>query len=158
MLARLDKQQLILYAVRGEKASFAVYTRAAAVARRPEVAKILNQLARDELGHLFSLLRRFAKASPEILDAVDMTMPAPDEGVVERLSRAESVEQVLRAAVREEHESLAAYAQLRDAVDEEARGIWQAIMRRERRHVGILESSLRRVTARTLPAEVSRAH
>jgi rubrerythrin len=158
MRARLDRQQLILYAVRGEKASFAVYTRAAATARNPQVSRILSQLARDELEHLFTLLKRFAKESPEILGAVDMTMPAPEANQVERLRRARSVEEVLRAAIRQEHESLAGFAQLSDAVDEDARGVLQAIMRRERRHVGGLEALLRRSQARAASSEDDRAH
>jgi len=159
MRSQLDKQQLLLYAVRGEKASFSVYTHAAAAAGNPVVAKLLNQLARDELGHLFALLKRSAKVSPEILGAVDMTVPVPDAGVVERLSRAQSVEEVLRAALREEHASLTAYAQLTHAVSGEARAILQTIRRRERRHVSVLEALLRQAAAhRGVRAEGGRAH
>jgi len=158
MRSRLDKQQLILYAVQGEKASFAVYTRGAATARNPQVARLLSQLARDELEHLFTLLKRFAKEAPEILAAVDMTMPTPDEDVVERLGRARSVDEELRAAIRQEHESLAAYAQLSGMVTDDARGVLQAIMRRERRHVAGLSSRLRRSEAQAALVEDDRAH
>jgi rubrerythrin len=138
----LDVRDVFLYAVRGEKASFALYTSAAARAHSPEVAGILDRLARDELGHLFTLLRRFGALHPGMLDAVDITVPAPDPGRVERLSRAASALEVLRDAVEAERASLAAYAQLRPVANAGARTVLQAIMRRERRHVALLQALL----------------
>ena len=158
MRARLSKQELILFAVRAEKASFAVYTRAAAAAQHPQVSRMLSQLARDELRHLVTLLTRFAKETPEILGAVDMAMPAPDEEMVGRLSAARSVEEVVRAAIHQEHESLAAYAQLGESVADDARGVLQTIRRRERRHITGLESLLRRAAGSSAVWEDDRAH
>jgi rubrerythrin len=159
MRARLDVRDVILYAVRGEKAAFAAYTSAAARAAKAEVAGILNRLARDELGHLFTLLKRFGGRAPDLLDAVDITLPVPEAQRVERLSSAGSVRDVLREAVRAERESLAAYGQLAVAVSDDARTVLQTIMRRERRHVGQLEGLLRRAVESDTPVlDDRRAH
>jgi len=141
----LDVRDVVLYAVRGEKASFAVYSSAAARAGNAEVARMLDRLARDELGHLFTLLRRFGALHPAMLDAVDITVPTPDPLRVERLSRAASVGEVLHAAVEEERASLAAYTQLTTSADTRARAVLQTIMRRERRHVALLKALVRRM-------------
>src|SRR5574337_2028681 len=71
--ARLDRQELILCAVRREKAAFAVYTRAAATAAAP-LARELQRLARTELRHLVRLLHRCARECPAALAAVDIAL------------------------------------------------------------------------------------
>jgi len=159
MQAQIDTPELLLYAVRGEKASFAVYTAAAARARVPRVATLLGQLARDEMGHLFALLQRYARQYPEILNAVDIAVPVPEATAVDQLGQAPSVRVVLRAAVDAERESLAAYAQLSGAVTGAARPVLQTIMRRERRHVALLERLLADANAaRRAIDEGRRAH
>jgi rubrerythrin len=151
MAALLEVRDVILYAVRGEKASFAAYTLAAARAGDPDVAGMLNRLARDELRHLMTLLRRFGPRYPDLLDVVDLTMPEPDSAHVESLSRASSVREVLGVAVAAERLSFAAYVQLASTVRAGARSTLQAILRRERRHVNLLERCLRAVDTVMLP-------
>jgi rubrerythrin len=56
MRATVSEQELIRVAINREKASFALYGRAAVQAGSEKVKKVFNRIARDELVHLFTLL------------------------------------------------------------------------------------------------------
>ena len=84
METTLSREELIKLAINGEKASFALYSRAEVLASSEKVKKIFNRIARDELVHLFNLLGRFVRVYPELCNEVDILMPTPHQAEVRK--------------------------------------------------------------------------
>jgi len=139
MQATLSGRELIQLAINREKASFALYSRAAVQAGSEKVKKVFNRIARDELVHLFTLLSRFERAYPELCNEVNVIMPIPKEVEVRRLATINESAKALRCAIREEQQSLQFYLQLANVVDEGAR-VLQRIIYDETNHINALRS------------------
>ena len=135
----LSGRELIQLAINREKASFALYSRAAVQAGSEKVKKVFNRIARDELVHLFTLLSRFERAYPELCNEVNVIMPIPKEVEVRRLATINESAKALRCAIREEQQSLQFYLQLANVVDEGAR-VLQRIIYDETNHINALRS------------------
>jgi len=136
-----SREELIKLAINGEKASFALYSRAEVLASSEKVKKIFNRIARDELVHLFTLLGRFERVYPELCNEVDILMPTPDQAEVRKLATVEESAQALEWAIQEEQKSLHVYLQLvRVVEDKDARMVLERIVRDETNHVRALSS------------------
>ena len=141
MEATLSRRELIQLAIEREKASYALYSRAAVAAVSGKVKRVFNRIARDELGHLFTLLRNFARLYPDLIDEVNIIMPVPEEAAVKKLAAVEESAAALQCAIQEEQQSLQFYIQLARVVeDEQARMALQTIIRDESNHVKALKS------------------
>ena len=64
MIAKLNRMELLRIAANREKASFALYSRAAVLVGSYKVKKIFQRIARDELAHLFILVIKIRRLSP----------------------------------------------------------------------------------------------
>ena len=158
METTLSRKELIKLAINGEKASFALYSRAAVQASSEKVKTIFNRIARDELVHLFTLLGRFESFYPELCNEVDILMPRPDEAEVRKLATVQESAQALEWAIQEEQKSLHFYLQLACVVeDKEARMVLERIVRDETNHVRTL-SSLGEEEINEAPVEERRFH
>ena len=139
MQATLSGRELIQLAINREKASFALYSRAAVHAGSEKVKKVFNRIARDELDHLFTLLSRFERVYPELCNEVNIIMPTPEEVVVRRLATIKESAEALQCAIREEQESLQFYLQLANVVEDEGERIaLQGIIHDEINHIQAL--------------------
>lgn len=141
MEATLSARELIQLAVNGEKASYVLYRRAALVAGSKKVKKIFNRIARDELVHLFTLLRKFERLYPELGKEVVIIMPLPEEAAVKKLAAVKESPDALRCVVQEEQRSLEFYLQVARVVeDEDAKIALRTIIRGEANHIRVLSS------------------
>ncbi|GEM_PF-2127026 len=141
MQTTLSERELIQVAINREKASFALYSRAAVPASSEKVKKVFNRIARDELGHLFTLLSRFERVYPELCNEVNIIMPIPEEVEVRRLATIQESADALQRAIREEQQSLQFYLQLANVVEDEgARIALQRIIHDETNHIKALRS------------------
>lgn len=141
MHATLSERELIQVAIKREKASFALYSRAAVEAGSEKVKKVFNRIARDELVHLFTLLSRFERVYPELCNEVNIIMPIPEEAEVRRLATIKESADALQCAIREEQQSLQFYLQLANVVEDEgARIALQRIIHDETNHIKALSS------------------
>ncbi len=136
MQATLSGRELIQVAINREKASFALYSRAAMQASSENVKKVFNHIARDELVHLFTLLSSFERVYPELCNEVNIIMPIPEEVKVRRLATIKESAEALHGAIWEEQQSLQFYLQLANAVEDEgARTALQRIVHDETDHI-----------------------
>ena len=141
METTLSSRELIQLAIEREKTSYALYSCAAVMAVSSKVKGVFNRIARDELVHLLTLLRNFARLYPELIEEVNIIMPVPEEAAVEKLAAVEESAEALLCAIQEEYESLQFYIQLARVVeDQEARMALQTIIRDESNHVKALKS------------------
>ena len=141
MQAALSEWKLIQLAINREKASFALYSGAAAQADSEKVKKVFNRIARDELDHLFTLLSRFERVYPELCNEVNIIMPIPEEVEVRRLATIKKSAEALQGAIREEQQSHQFYLQLANVVEHEgARITLQRIIHDEANHIKALSS------------------
>jgi len=105
------------------------------------VKKIFDHIARDELAHLFTSLRRFETVYPELCNEVDILMPTPDDAEVRKLATVKESAQALHWAIQEERKSLHFYLQLvRVVEDKEVRTVLERIVRDESNHISALGS------------------
>jgi len=140
MQATLSERELIQVAINREKASFALYSRAAVQAGCGKIKKVFNRIARDELVHLFTLLSRFEQVYPELCNEVNIIMPIPEEVEVKRLATINESAKALRCAIREEQQSLQFYLQLANVVEDEGARVLQRIIYDETNHMNALRS------------------
>ena len=141
MVARLSEQELNQVAINREKASFALYSRAAVQAGSEKVKKVFNRIARDEMVHLFTLLSRFERIYPELCNEVNIIVPIPEEMEVRKLATVNESSEALQCAIQEEQQSLQFYLQLADVVEVEgARIALQRIIQDETGHIKALSS------------------
>ncbi len=143
MQATLSGRELIQLAINREKASFALYSRAAVQAGSEKIKKVFNRIARDELDHLFTLLSRFEWVYPELCNEANIIMPIPEASEVTRLAAANKSAEALQSAILEEQQSLQFYLQLANAnvvEDEGARVALQRIIHDETNHIKALRS------------------
>ncbi|MDP2601425.1 MAG: ferritin family protein [Deltaproteobacteria bacterium] len=141
MQATLSERELIQVAINREKASFALYSRAAVQAGCRKVKKVFNRIARDELVHLFTLLSRFERVYPELCKEANIIMPIPEEVKVRRLATINESAEALQCAIREEQQSLQFYLQLANVVEDEGAGVaLQRIIHDETNQINALRS------------------
>ena len=158
MVAKLNRMELLQLAANGEKAFFALYSRAAVLAGSYKVKKIFQRIARDELAHLFILVIKIRRLSPQLAREVDITLPIPDESEVRRLAEIRESPKALQCAIREEERSLHLYLQLVKSVkDEKAGKLFRSIIRDEVSHIKAL-SSLRKERIEETIAKEKRFH
>lgn len=139
MQATLSERELIQVAINREKASFALYSRAAMEADSEKVNKLFNLIARDELDHLFTLLSRFERVYPELCNEVNIIMPIPEEVEVRKLATIKESAEALQCAIGEEQQSLQFYLQLANVVEDEGERIaLQRIIHDEINHIQAL--------------------
>ncbi len=141
METTLNRRELLYLAVNGEKASFALYSRAAAKSKYDSVKRIFRRIARDELDHLMRLLARFQRLYPELTNEVDISLPIPSESDVSRLAEITGPSEVLQSALQAEQRSLHIYLQLVKAMEsKEATATLRTIIRDEVSHIKALRS------------------
>ena len=141
METTLSSRELIQLAIEREKVSYALYSRAAVAAVSGKVKRVFNCIARDELVHLLTLLRNFARLYADLIEEVNIIMPVPEEAAVKKLATVEESAAALQYAIQEEQQSLQFYLQLvRVVEDEQARMALQTIIRDEGNHVKALKS------------------
>jgi len=137
----LNRNELLYLAVNGEKASFALYSRAAAESKCDSVRRIFRRIARDEIDHLMKLLAKFLRLYPELSKEVNISLPIPSESDVRRLSEITGPSEALQSALQEEQRSLNIYLQLLKAMEsKEAIATLRTIIRDEVRHIKALRS------------------
>jgi rubrerythrin len=137
----LNRRELLSLAVHGEKASFALYSRAAEESKYDSVKKIFRRIARDELEHLMRLLERFQRLYPDLTREVNISLPIPSESDVRRLSEITGPSEALQRALQEERRSLHIYLQLVKAMESKgATAILRTIIRDEVSHIKALRS------------------
>ena len=117
METTLNRRELLSLAVNGEKASFALYSRAAEESKYDSVKKIFRRIARDELDHLMRLLARFRRLHPELTKEVNISLPIPSESDVRKISKITGPSEALQSALQEEQRSLHIYLQLVSAME-----------------------------------------
>jgi len=108
----LNRRELLYLAVNGEKASFALYSRAAEESKCDSVMRIFRRIAHDEIDHLMRLLAKFQRLYPELFKEVNISLPIPSESDVRRLSEITGPSEALKSALQEEQRSLNIYLQL----------------------------------------------
>lgn len=141
METTLNRGELLSLAVNGEKASFALYSRAAEESKCDSVKRIFRRIARVELDHLMRLLARFYWLYPELTNEVDISLPIPSESDVSRLSEITGPSEALQSALQEEQRSLHIYLQLVKAMEsKEATATLRTIIRDEVSHIKALRS------------------
>ncbi len=141
METTLNRRELLSLAVHGEKASFALYSRAAEESKYDSVKKIFRRIARDELEHLMRLLARFQRLYPDLTREVNISLPIPSESDVRRLSEITGPSEALQRALQEERRSLHIYLQLVKAMESKgATAILRTIIRDEVSHIKALRS------------------
>ena len=141
METTLNRRELLYLAVNGEKASFALYSRAAEESKYESVKRIFRHIARDELEHLMRLLAGFQRFYPDLTREVNISLPIPSESDVRRLSEITGPSEALRIALQEERQSLHIYLQLVKAMEsKEATATLWTIIRDEVSHIKALRS------------------
>ena len=141
METTLNRRELLSLAVHGEKASFALYSRAAEESKYDSVKKIFRRIARDELEHLMRLLARFQRLYPDLTREVNISLPIPSESDVRRLSEITGPSEALQRALQEERRSLHIFLQLVKAMESKgATAILRTIIRDEVSHIKALRS------------------
>ncbi len=141
METTLNRGELLYLAVNGEKASFALYSRAAEESKCDSVKRIFRRIARDELDHLMRLLAKFQRLYPELTNEVDISLPIPSASDVSRLSEITGPSEALQRALQEEQRSLHIYLQLVKAMEsKEATATLRTIIRDEVSHIKALRS------------------
>ncbi len=141
METTLNRGELLSLAVDGEKASFALYSRAAEESKYASVKRIFRRIARDELDHLMRLLAKFQRLYPELSKEVNISLTIPSESDVRRLSEITGPAEALQSALQEEQRSLHIYLQLIKAMEsKEATATLRTIIRDELSHIKTLRS------------------
>ena len=137
----LNRRELLSLAVDGEKASFALYSRAAEESKHDSVKRIFRRIARDELEHLMRLLERFQRQYPDMTKEINISLPIPSESDVKRLSEITGPSEALQRALQDERRSLHIYLQLMKAMEsKEANATLRTIIRDEVSHIEALRS------------------
>ncbi len=141
METTLNRSELLFLAVNGEKASFALYSRAAEESNCDSVRRIFRRIARDEIDHLMNLVAKFQCVYPELSKEVNISLPIPSKSDVRRLSGITGPSEALQSALQEEHRSLNIYLQLLMAMEsKEAITTLRTIIRDELSHIKALRS------------------
>ncbi len=141
METTLNRRELLSLAVDGEKASFALYSRAAEESKYDSVKRIFRRIAREELEHLMRLLERFQRHYPDLTKEVNISLPIPSESDVRRLSEITGPSEALQSALQEEQRSLNIYLQLVKAMEsKEATATLRTIIRDEVSQIKALRS------------------
>ena len=144
MVAKLNRKELLRLAANEEKASFALYSRAAVLAGSYKLKKIFQRIARDELAHLLTFVIKIGRLYPQLARDVDITLPIPDELEAKRLAEINESAEAPQCAIGEEERSLHLYPQLVKAVEDERAGkLLQKIIRDQVSDIKAL-SSLRK--------------
>ena len=141
METTLNKRELLWLALNAEKASFALYSRAAEASDCEMIKRIYQRIARDELDHLMRLLAKFDRLYPELVKEVNISLPTPSESEIARLARINGPSEALQNAIKEEQRSLHIYLQLAKAMENrEATSALRTIIQDEVNHIKALRS------------------
>jgi len=129
-------EEILLFAMQKEEASYCFYTDMAASARDPQTAKLFNEIAQDEIRHRQQLLLELMKVGRVVDTTQDWTERSAADYVVEgELPRDLTLPEALQLAQSKEHASYRLYVDLiRLTKDQQAMEVFMALAEEEIRH------------------------